>query len=119
MTVTSTYERRPTGLRRLRRWLRHGGDIRLRQRRPVGFFVGQIDVVAVHPTALAQTSVTPDFEASGRTVPEGPDPPTDTYGSAVVADSPASYWRLDESSGVQAADSSGTDNGAAYRRGAA
>jgi len=43
--------------------------------------------------------------------PATPPPPTSSYGSAVVADSPASYWRLGESSGPMAADAVSNNTG--------
>ena len=47
------------------------------------------------------------YAASGRTPPPST-VPADNYGKAVYNDSPANYWRLDETSGSTAADS--TDN---------
>ena len=40
-----------------------------------------------------------------------------SYDQAVLADSPAAYWRLGESSGSSAADSSGNGNGGTYQNG--
>lgn len=40
----------------------------------------------------------------------------DAYGSAVMADSPLAYWRLDETSGSTAADSSGSGHAGTYTR---
>jgi hypothetical protein len=72
------------------------------------FFAGAIDETAVYDHALSLTSVQNHYAASGRTPPPAPGP-TDAYGKAVYNDLPATYWRLDETSGATAADSS--DNG--------
>ena len=37
-----------------------------------------------------------------------------TYASTVLADSPVAYWRLSETSGTSAADSSGNSHGGTY-----
>jgi PKD repeat protein len=66
---------------------------------------GSVDEVAVYPTALSQQKIQSHYTASGRTA-NWATPPTDTYGAAVVADTPDLYWRLGESSGSTAADSS-------------
>ncbi len=70
------------------------------------FLAGAIDEVAIYPAALPATAVAAHYSASGRT-PQLPPAPTDAYGSSVVADGPSSYWRLDETGGVVAADASG------------
>ena len=72
------------------------------------FFAGTIDDVAVYPTALSKDAVLAHFAASGRAAPPATSP-TDAYGRSVVTDQPLSFWRLDETSGSTAADSS--DNG--------
>ncbi|MEO7261960.1 MAG: LamG-like jellyroll fold domain-containing protein [Jatrophihabitantaceae bacterium] len=72
------------------------------------FFAGAIDETAVYDHALSLTSVQNHYAASGRALPPAPGP-TDAYGQAVYNDAPATYWRLDETSGATAADSS--DNG--------
>ena len=81
------------------------------------FFAGQIDDVAVYPTVLSSASVVAHYVASGRTAPEGTQPPTDTYGMAVYGDSPVDFWRLDETSGTAAKDSSGNEDNAIYTGG--
>lgn len=83
------------------------------------FFAGQIDDVAVYPTVLSSASVVAHYVASGRTAPEGTQPPTDTYGMAVYGDSPLDFWRLDETSGTAAKDSSGNEDNAIYTGGVA
>jgi hypothetical protein len=72
------------------------------------FFAGTLDETAVYDHALSLTSVQNHYAASGRTLPPQPGP-ADIYGKAVYNDLPAAYWRLDETSGSTAADSS--DNG--------
>lgn len=73
------------------------------------FFAGQIDDVSVYPTALSKTQVVAHYVAAGRTPPPTTRP-ADAYGRAVYDDEPTTYWRLDETSGTTAADTS--DNGA-------
>ena len=53
------------------------------------------------------------YVASGRTPPPSAGP-TDTYGKAVYDDAPSTYWRLDETSGSTAADSSDNGSTGAY-----
>ena len=81
------------------------------------FFAGQIDDVAVYPTALSSASIVAHYVTSGRTAPAGTQPPTDTYGKTVFNDAPLDYWRLDETSGTAATDSSGNQNTAIYTGG--
>ncbi|HEV2886147.1 MAG TPA: LamG domain-containing protein, partial [Jatrophihabitans sp.] len=69
------------------------------------FFAGAIDETAVYDHALSLTSVRNHYAASGRTPPPAAGP-TDSYGKAVYNDAPATYWRLDETTGSTAADSS-------------
>lgn len=45
---------------------------------------------------------------------DGPAPPFSAYAAAVLADTPVAYWRLDETSGTTAHDSSGHGNDATY-----
>ncbi|MBV9821834.1 MAG: fibronectin type III domain-containing protein, partial [Actinobacteria bacterium] len=71
------------------------------------FFNGSIDETAVYDHPLSLAAVQSHYAASGRTPPPST-VPTDTYGKAVYNDAPADYWRLDETSGSTAADS--TDN---------
>ncbi|RKS71325.1 concanavalin A-like lectin/glucanase superfamily protein [Motilibacter peucedani] len=76
------------------------------------FFAGSIDDVAVYGGALTRTQVLNHYTASGRSVAPG-STPQDTYGKAVVADDPQSYWRLDDAAATTAADSAdGTAPGA-------
>ncbi len=73
------------------------------------FFGGAIDDVAIFPTALTKDTVQAEYVASGR-ASNVPQPPTDKYGKAIVADSPSVYYRLDESNGPTATDLSGSSN---------
>jgi len=72
------------------------------------FFAGSIDETAVYDHALGLSAVQNHYAASGRTPPPST-APTDAYGKAVYNDVPSTFWRLDETSGTTAADSS--DNG--------
>lgn len=66
---------------------------------------GQIADVAVYDRVLSREEVDEHRVASGResTIPAAP---ADAYGAAVYGTSPSMYWRLGESSGTTAADSS-------------
>lgn len=77
------------------------------------FFAGDIDDVAVFPTALTPAKVEAQFAASGRQSPV-PAAPADSYGAAVYADNPSSYWRLNDRSGTAAADASRSLNAGNY-----
>ncbi|MDN4612597.1 PKD domain-containing protein [Arthrobacter burdickii] len=68
-------------------------------------FTGDIDEVAIYPTALDRRVILGHFTASGRTA-DVPPAPTDAYGKAVDQDDPALFWRLDDSGSANAADSS-------------
>jgi PKD repeat protein len=76
-------------------------------------FVGQIDEVAIYAAPLSKTQVASHYTASGRTL-EGAAAPSDAYGAAVYGLEPALYWRLGESSGSTAADSSGYSQRGTY-----
>ena len=76
------------------------------------WFDGAIDDVAVYGDPLSSTQVSTHFNISGRGVfPAGVG---DRYGSVVYSDAPTLFWRLGESSGVTAADSSGKGNSGTY-----
>ena len=77
---------------------------------------GTIDEVAVYPTALTPTQVAAHYTASGRTVPN-PTDPAYAYGQAVTASSPTIYWRLDESTGRLAIDTTANGNYGTYSSG--
>ena len=72
------------------------------------FFAGSLDETAVYDHALNLAAVQSHYAASGRTPPPST-VPTDNYGKAVYNDSPANYWRLDETGGASTAADS-TDN---------
>lgn len=74
------------------------------------FFQGSIDEVAVYGAPLTLAQVRAHYTASGRTV-NIPPPPSDSYGSAVYASAPDSFWRLNELSGAVARDVMGNTNG--------
>ena len=77
---------------------------------------GTIDEVAVYPTALSQARVQAHYLASGRSATWST-PPTDAYGAAVTASGRESYWRLDESGGPTAGDSSSSGGTGTYTGG--
>ncbi|MCU1551445.1 MAG: hypothetical protein JWR36_2005, partial [Glaciihabitans sp.] len=80
------------------------------------FFNGAIDDVAIYNAPLTQSKVTSHYNLSGRTSTL-PTSPSDAYGAAVFAASPDIYWRLGESSGSTAKDSSISGNDGTYRNG--
>lgn len=80
------------------------------------YFAGAIDDVAIYPTVLSRQTVLSHFTASGRES-SLPPAPTDAYGTSVTSDQPDLYWRLDESAGNVAADSSQSSNNGAYQGG--
>jgi PKD repeat protein len=69
-------------------------------------FAGVIDDVAVYPTALHYDAVAAHWVHNGG-AGTAVAPPTDFYATTVNGDSPLSYWRLGETSGSTARDSSG------------
>ncbi len=78
------------------------------------FFTGDIDEVAVfNGKALDKNAVQAEWVASGRTSTL-PAIPTDKYGAAVYADSPEAYYRMDETSGPSAVDSSRNSDTGVY-----
>ena len=70
-----------------------------------GALNGSIDELAVYPTQLSQSRLQAHFLASGRAATWST-PPTDAYSTAVNAQSPDQFWRLDETSGSSVLDSS-------------
>ena len=62
--------------------------------------------MAIYPTALPLSKVRTHYTDSGRSL-GGPAAPTDTYGKAIVQDTPDLYWRLGETAGTTAVDVSG------------
>ncbi|WP_426976583.1 PKD domain-containing protein [Pseudarthrobacter sp. O4] len=68
------------------------------------YLSGDIDEVAIYPTALTRGQVQSHYQKSGRTLNLQP-APADAYGKAVFEADPQLYWRLGETSGTQAGDS--------------
>jgi RHS repeat-associated protein len=68
-------------------------------------FGGDMQDVAIYPTALSSTRITAHYDAG--TAVGG-------YANNVMADSPSGYWRLGESSGTTATDSSGNGHNGTY-----
>lgn len=67
---------------------------------------GAIDEVATYGSQLSAAQILGHYRASGAK-PPGFSEPTDAYGQSVYADGAQLYWRLSESSGATALDSSG------------
>ncbi|MBD5786521.1 PKD domain-containing protein [Cellulosimicrobium terreum] len=67
-------------------------------------FAGTIDEVAIYGSVLSTAKVRAHFTASGRTLAV-PARPADAYGRAVYDADPDVYWRYDETSGTDVADS--------------
>ena len=81
---------------------RVGGDTPWRG---AAFFAGDVDDVAVYPTALTKAQVDAEWVASGRPS-RLPVAPADAYGARVFADDPVAWFRLDGQGAQLAADSS-------------
>lgn len=77
------------------------------------YFRGAIDEVSIYPSIISLQQVQKHFTDSGRTL-NIPVAPADNYGKAVFQAAPDLYWRLGESSGTTAADSSASDNPGTY-----
>lgn len=69
------------------------------------FFAGAIDETAIYDRPLTIAQVVKHYQLAGGTVVTR-DAPADAYGAAVFNANPDLYWRLDEASGLVAADSS-------------
>lgn len=69
------------------------------------FFAGAIDETAIYDRPLTINQVVTHYQLGGGTVVTK-NAPADAYGAAVFNANPDFYWRLDETSGVVAADSS-------------
>ncbi|MEC5180616.1 PKD domain-containing protein [Arthrobacter sp. CG_A4] len=82
------------------------------------YFAGAIDDVAIYPTVLTRQTVLAHYTASGRES-SLPPAPADPYGIAVTSDQPDLYWRLDESAGTVAVDSTQSQNNGGYQGGIA
>lgn len=74
------------------------------------YFAGDIDDVAIYPTALSPITVNDHLVKSGR-ASALPEAPADSYGARIFADNPDIYWRLGESTGTIAVDTTGGDPG--------
>ena len=68
------------------------------------YLTGSIADVAIYDRPLTRDEVDSHWAASGRTSTL-PTAPADAYGAAVFSLDPTLYWRLDESSGTELADS--------------
>ena len=80
------------------------------------FFAGDIDEVAIFPTVLSKQTVQAEYVASGRAA-NMPTAPADTYGKTVFNNNPDLYWRLSNTTGTTAADSSTNLNAGTYHGG--
>ncbi len=97
-------------------WWRVGGDnLSGWANRPSSdYFAGSIDEVSVYHHGLSSDRVRAHYLASGRSLSGIP---TDAYGAAVIGDAPSTYWRLAETSGTTASDSSLSGSTGAYLNG--
>jgi PKD repeat protein len=80
------------------------------------YFNGDIDDVAIYPTSLTLDQVQKHYTDSGRTVAVPPKP-TDSYGLAVYNSGPDSYWRLGDTSGPIAKDTTSNEANGIYSGG--
>ena len=80
------------------------------------YFNGDIDDVAIYPSALSLTQVQKHYTDSGRTL-DVATRPSDAYGQAVWDSNPDLYWRLGESTGTAAKDSSPNEADGTYTGG--
>jgi PKD repeat protein len=79
------------------------------------YFAGDIDDVAIYPTAIPLTTVQSHYIESGRTL-NIPTRPTDAYGGAVWDANPDIYWRLGDTDGT-ARDAGPNESNGTYRGG--
>ncbi|WP_200961305.1 LamG domain-containing protein [Phycicoccus sp. Soil802] len=79
------------------------------------YFAGDIDDVAIYPTAIPLTMVQSHYTASGRTL-NVPTRPADAYGQAVWDANPDLYWRLGDTTPT-AKDSGPNESDGDYRGG--
>jgi len=79
------------------------------------FFAGSIDETAIYPSALSDAQVASHYQAAGGVVNR--QGPADFYGQTTFLDSPFLYWRLSETSGTSAFDSSGASRSGTYGTG--
>jgi hypothetical protein len=67
-------------------------------------FAGSVGEFALYGTALSAARVTAHYNAA---INPDPTPPPSSYSGTVLADAPVAYYRMNETSGTTAADSSG------------
>ncbi|WP_457254534.1 PKD domain-containing protein [Pedococcus sp. P5_B7] len=79
------------------------------------YFAGDIDDVAIYPTAIPLATVQSHFTTSGRTL-NIPTRPADAYGQAVWDANPDLYWRLGDTNAT-AKDSGPNESDGDYRGG--
>jgi Concanavalin A-like lectin/glucanases superfamily len=75
-------------------------------------FAGQMGEFALYGTALSAARVTAHYNAALAAAPTPP--PSSGYSSTVLADAPVVYYRMNETSGTTATDSSGHGYNATY-----
>ncbi len=87
-----------------------------RERSAAQFFTGTVDEFATYiGVTLTQTQINDHYTAGSQEATTGL---SDFFSGVILGDTPGSYWRLGESSGIRAADSSGNANHGARRNGA-
>jgi len=77
------------------------------------YIAADLAQVAVYSAPLTSAQIQAHYVASGRGSTVSP-APTDAYGAAVYAAEPELYWRLGESSGTKAVDSSASEQPGTY-----
>ncbi len=82
-----------------------------------GYWTGTLDETAVYPSALSAASIADHYAIATGSATQQPPTPTDRYGAAVVADGPLAYWRLGETAGPVAVDTSGNGRSGVYSAG--
>ncbi len=96
------------------RWRIGGDNLSGWPSRPTSnWFAGTIDDVSIYDSALSVQKVQKHFVDSGRTLAV-PAVPADAYGKAVYNSGPELYWRLNETSGTVANDTSRYFNPGTY-----
>ncbi|MCL3861290.1 PKD domain-containing protein [Actinotalea sp. K2] len=98
-------------------WRLGGDNLNGWTNRPTSnYLAGSLDDVAIYPSVLTHEQVLQHYTDSGRTS-SVPPVPGDAYGAAVRGADPDLYWRLGESGGTTASDTSLNDSTGTYRNG--
>ncbi len=88
-----------------------------RERTLAQFYTGTLDEFATYlGVTLTQTQISAHYTAGSQEATTGDT--SEFYPGVILTDTPSYYWRLGETSGIRAADSSGNANHGARRNGA-